>query len=228
MKIDILTIFPSMFTGPFDESIVKRAVKEGSVTINIHNLRDWATDNHKSVDDKPYGGGPGMIMRVDIMDRALSDLRKQTSKKPHVILTSAKGTRYTQQRAQALSKLSHLILIAGHYEGVDQRVYDHLVDEVVSIGDYVLTGGELPTMVLVDTLVRLIPGVLGNPQSLNEESHSKLKNENYLEYPQYTRPENYKGWTVPKVLLSGDPKKIKSWQNKSHTTKKSNSIGSLP
>jgi tRNA (guanine37-N1)-methyltransferase len=169
-----------------------------------------------------------MIMRVDIMDRALSDLRKQTSKKPHVILTSAKGTRYTQQRAQALSKLSHLILIAGHYEGVDQRVYDHLVDEVVSIGDYVLTGGELPTMVLVDTLVRLIPGVLGNPQSLNEESHSKLKNENYLEYPQYTRPENYKGWTVPKVLLSGDPKKIKSWQNKSHTTKKSNSIGSLP
>ena len=210
MTIDILTIFPNMFTGPFNESIVKRGQNKGLVKISIHNLRDWATDKHNSVDDRPYGGGPGMVLRVDVINRALTDLKSNL--KPgasRVVLLSAKGKTFNQASANRLAKLDHLILIAGHYEGVDQRVYDHLVDEVISIGDYVLTGGELPAMVVVDSIVRLLPGVIGKGESLKEESHSKP---GYLEYPQYTRPEEYNGWKVPKVLLSGDHFKIKSWQ----------------
>ncbi len=213
MKIDILTLFPQMFTGPFSESIIKRAQEKNLVKIRIHNLRNWATDKRKSVDDRPYGGGAGMIMRVDIVDAAISKLKTPKSK---VILLDAGGKTFNQTKARELSKLKHLILIAGHYEGVDHRVHEHLVDEIISIGDYVLTGGEIPAMVITDTIVRLIPGAI-DPESLKEESFSSLKIENSklkinLEYPQYTRPEEYKGWKVPKVLLSGNHKEIESWR----------------
>ena len=212
MRIDILTIFPEMFSGPFEESMVKRAREDGKVEIKIHNLRDWSEDKHKSVDDRPYGGGAGMVMRVDIIDRALDDLKlKMKSEKCKVVLMSAKGKKYTQQDAKAYTQLEQLILIAGHYEGVDERVAKFLVDEELRIGDYVLTGGELPAMVVVDSVVRLLPGVLGNEASATEESHSQP---GYLEYPQYTRPEEYNGWRVPEVLLGGNHAEIEKWRGK--------------
>lgn len=205
MKIDILTLFPEMFKGPFDESIIKRAKEKGLVEINLHNLRKWASDERGTVDDRPYSGGAGMILRVDIIDRALSDLKKEDTK---VILLDARGEKFTQKKAISLSKLDHLILIAGHYEGIDHRVAEHLADEVISVGDYILTGGELPTMVLTDAIVRLLPGVI-KPESLLEESHSSP---GVNEPPQYTRPEDYKGWKVPDVLLSGNHREIKKWK----------------
>jgi len=211
VNIDILTLFPQMFGGPFDYSIVKRAQEKGDLRVRIHDLREWATDRYKSVDDRPYGGGAGMVMRVDIMDKAISDLKSQIADgaSAKVVLLDAGGEKFSQARAEEFSRSEHLILICGHYEGVDHRVHEHLADAVISIGDYVLSGGELPAMVIVDTVARLLPGVLGNPQSLTEESHSEgLKSE----YPQYTRPEDYKGWRVPSDLLSGDPKKIIAWR----------------
>ena len=211
MKIDILTLFPEMFKGPFGESIIKRAQEKGFVEIKIHNLRDWAVDKYKSVDDKPYGGGAGMILRIDVIDAAITKLQTPNSK---IILLDAGGKTFTQQKAKELSKEKHLILIAGHYEGVDHRVHEHLVGEVISIGDYVLTGGELPAMVIADAVVRLLPGVI-DPKSLKEESNWKLENGNWKfspEYPQYTRPEEYKSWKVPEVLLSGHHAEIKKWR----------------
>jgi tRNA (guanine37-N1)-methyltransferase len=226
MKIDILTLFPEMFKGPFDESMIKRAQDEKLVQISIQDLRKWAKDKHKTVDARPYGGGPGMIVRVDIIDSAISNLQLSISKqktrsksqiKSKIVLLSAKGQKYTQKKAQELSKLDHLILIAGHYEGVDHRVHEHLVDEVISIGDYILTGGEIPTMVLVDSIVRLIPRVL-NPESLKNESFSHntqhATRNTQTEYPQYTRPEEYKGWKVPEILLSGNHAEIEKWRQK--------------
>jgi len=220
MIIDILTLFPDMFNGPFATSMLKKAQDDGLVKINIHNLRDWANDKHKTVDDKPFGGGPGMILKVDVIDRALKKLKiKHVTQnqliKRQIILLSAKGNKYTQQKGQDLSKMEHLILISGHYEGVDERVNEHLVDEEISIGDYILTGGEIPVMVMVDNIVRLIPGLL-NPESLLNESFTlstnyKLPTTN-VEFPQYTRPENYKGWKVPQVLLSGNHKEIEKWK----------------
>lgn len=206
MKIDILTLFPDMFAGALDASIIKRAQSRGLIEIEIHNLRDWGETDRHNVDDRPYGGGVGMIIRVDILDAALKDLKTKKSK---VILLDATGTKYTQQKAQELSKLDHIILVAGHYEGVDHRVHEHLVDEVISIGDYVLTGGEIPSMVLTDSIIRLLPGVLGKDESSLDESH---KEPGYLEYPQYTRPEIYKKWKVPEVLLSGNHKNIEDWR----------------
>lgn len=212
MQIDIITLFPNMFKGPFDESIINRAKENKIVEINIHNLRDWTKDKHKMVDDKPYGGGPGMILKVDVIDTALKDLKNMNkSKRQKIILLTPKGKKYTQQVAQEYSTYDHLILIAGRYEGFDHRIHEHLIDEEVSIGDYVLTGGELPAMVLVDSVVRLIPGVLGKDESTKEESHSKP---GYIEYPQYTRPEKYGSWKVPEILLSGDHKKIEEWKKK--------------
>lgn len=207
MKIDILTLFPEMFTGPFDASIIKRAESKDIIKVEVHDLRKWGEGERRNVDDRPYGGGVGMILRVDIIDNALKDLRTKSSK---VILLDATGERYTQQKAVELAKCDHLILIAGHYEGVDHRVHEDLVDEVISIGDYVLTGGEIPAMVLVDSVIRLIPGVLGKDESSQIESH---KEPGYLEYPQYTRPEDYKGHKVPKILLSGNHKEIQSWRD---------------
>lgn len=207
MKIDILTLFPGMFRGPFEESIIKRAQEKGLLEIKIHNLRDWAKDKHKTVDDRPYGGGVGMVLMVEPIDKALADLRKKNSK---VILLDAAGEKLAQSKAQKLAKEKHLIFVAGHYEGVDQRIRQYLIDEEISIGDYILTGGELPAMVVIDTVTRLIPGVLEKPEATQFESFSKL--ETALEYPQYTRPENFKGWKVPKVLLSGNHKEIKNWR----------------
>jgi tRNA (guanine37-N1)-methyltransferase len=211
-KIDVLTLFPDMFSGPFDASIIKRAQSKGLIKIEVHDLRKWGEGERRNVDDRPYGGGVGMLLRVDIIDRALYDLKlKVKSKKLKVILLDATGERFTETKAVELSKTDHLILIAGHYEGVDHRVHEHLVDEVISIGDYVLTGGEIPAMVVVDSVIRLIPGVLGKDESSFDESH---KEPGYLEYPQYTRPEDYKGWSVPKILLSGNHKEIDKWRKK--------------
>lgn len=205
MKIDILTLFPDMFKGPLTESIMWRAQDKNFAKIEIHDLRKWAIDERGSVDDRPYGGGAGMIIRVDVIDKALEKLRTKDSR---VILLDARGARFSQEKAQNLAKYSHMILICGHYEGVDHRIAENLVDEVVSIGDYVLTGGEIPAMVITDAVIRLIPGVI-KEESLKEESHSKV---NVLEYPQYTRPEEYKGWKVPKVLLSGNHQQIEEWK----------------
>ena len=222
MKIDILTLFPKMFAGPFDESIIKRAQDKKLVQVQIHDLRKWGQDARKTVDDRPYGGGVGMIIRVDVVARAISNFQFPISNKNKrkIVLLDAGGEPFVQKKAVELSKLEHLILIAGHYEGVDHRVHEHLVDEVISIGDYVLTGGEIPAMVIVDTVVRLLPGVI-KKESLLEESFSQasilqLPTSN-VEHPQYTRPETYKGWKVPEVLLKGNHKEIEKWRLKKST-----------
>lgn len=205
MKIDILSLFPEVFT-PLSESIIKRASDKGLVKIAIHNLRDWSNDNHRTVDSPPYGGGAGMVMRVDVIDRALEALRTVNSR---VILMDTKGPVFNQAKAKSMTSLEHIILICGHYEGLDHRVHEHLVDEVISIGEFVLTGGELPAMIVVDSVVRLLPGVLGNEESLLEESYDQPGK---IEYPQYTRPEEYKGWKVPEILLSGHHANISKWR----------------
>lgn len=211
MKIDILTLFPKMFKGPFGDSILRRAQDKLLVEIKAHDLRQWGLDERRTVDGRPYGGGAGMVMRVDVVDAALKDLKTKKQKNSKTILLDATGEKYTQEKARKLAKIKHLILIAGHYEGIDHRVHEQLADEVISIGDYVLTGGEIPAMVVVDSIVRLIPGAVGKKESIIDESHSKP---GYLEYPQYTRPEEYKGWKVPDVLLSGNHKKILRWREK--------------
>lgn len=212
MKIEILTLFPKMFQGPFAESILRRAQDKSLVKIEIHNLRKWTKDKRKTVDDRPFGGGVGMVMRVDVIDRAVSSIKKQvlSIKKTRIILLSPAGKIFNQKIARRLAKEKHLIFICGHYEGVDERVREYLVDEEISIGDYVLTGGELPTMVVIDAIVRLIPGVLEKPEATKNESFSN----SHLEYPQYTRPADFKNWKVPKILLSGDHKKIEDWRQK--------------
>jgi tRNA (guanine37-N1)-methyltransferase len=208
MQIDIITIFPEMFTGPFSESIVKRAIQKELVTINVHDLRQWTSDPHHTTDDRPYGGGPGMVMLVEPIDRAIKAV-KQTEGHIKVVVTAASGALFTQAKAHEYKQHDQLIIIAGHYEGIDQRVVDYLADESISIGNYVLTGGELPAMVITDAITRLIPGVVGDPDSIVDESHSE---EGYLEYPQYTRPEEYGGWKVPEVLLSGNHANIALWR----------------
>lgn len=205
MKYTILTLFPEMFTGPFDASIIKRAQEQQIVDIDIINIRDFATDKHKSVDDRPYGGGKGMIMRVDILDRALTHA-KTNDTKTITILLDPKGKTYTQAIAKRLTSYDHIILICGHYEGVDERVRS-LVDESISIGQYILTGGEIPAMVIVDSVTRLLPGVL-DPEATRDESFT----DDRLEYPQYTRPPIYKGMKVPDILLSGHHRKIDEWR----------------
>lgn len=211
MQIDIVTLFPDMFKGPFDESIIKRAQDKGLVEIKIHNLREWAKDRHKTVDDHPYGGGVGMLLMIEPLYQALHDLKSRvTSHESRTILLDPGGEPFSQKKAQELSKVEHLVLIAAHYEGVDHRVREHLIDEEISIGDYVSTGGELPAMVMIDTIVRLIPGVIEKPEATQLESFSGPQN--LIEYPQYTRPENFKGWKVPKVLLSGNHKEIEKWR----------------
>ena len=220
MRIDILTLFPEMFKGPFGESILQRAQSNGLVEIKIHNLRKWAVDKRGTVDDRPYGGGTGMILMIEPIYKALNELKAKNSKlKTKVILLDPRGKVFNQKIAQKLSKEKHLIFICGHYEGVDERVKEHLVDEVISIVDYILTGGELPAMVITDAIVRLLPGVLEKPEATKFESFSdlkigKLKIGNLLEYPQYTRPENFLGWKVPKILLSGNHQKIAEWRRK--------------
>jgi len=213
MTFHIITIFPNIFDSYFNESILKRAREKKLVDIKIHNLRDWTTDRHKTVDDTPYGGGAGMVMKVEPVYKCLQDLKSQisSSKSTRVVLFSAKGKRYAQADAKRLKKYDNVILICGRYEGVDERVAKHLADEEISIGDFVLTGGEIPAMAVVDSIARLIPGALGNIESPKNESHSR---KNYLEYPQYTKPAEFNKWKVPEVLLGGDHKKIESWRKK--------------
>ncbi len=207
MKITILTLFPDMFAGPFDSSIIKRAKEKGIVDISLVNIRDFATDAYKTVDDHPYGGGVVMILRVDIVDKAIKSV-KTSDVRSKIILLDPQGAPYTQKKARELSTFDHLIFICGHYEGVDERIRS-LVDEEISIGDYVLTGGEIPAMVMVDSVVRLLAGTLTKPHATVDESFSQP----LLEYPQYTRPEIYKDMKVPDVLVSGNHKEIEKWKN---------------
>ena len=204
MKIDIITLHPDMF-APLQSSIIGRAQEKGIVEINLINLRDFGLGRYRQVDDTPYGGGAGMVLRADVMKAAVESVRTECSK---VLLMDPVGTPFKQEKAQSLTREEHLIFICGHYEGVDARVRDTLVDEMVSIGDFVLTGGELPTMVIVDAVVRLIPEVLGNQESLSEESF----NNSLLEAPVYTRPSEFMGIKVPDVLLSGHHKNIEEFR----------------
>ena len=214
LRFDIISIFPGMFESPFGDSIIQRAREEGLLDIRLHDLRDYSLNKHRKVDDNPFGGGVGMVMNVEPIARAIDVVKKEVPK-TRTILLSPGGKPLDQEKAWELSRLTSLTLICGRYEGVDERVRLHYVDEEISIGDYVLTGGELPAMVLVETVSRLLPGVLGDPESVVEESfHDDL-----LEYPQYTRPQDYEGFKVPEVLVSGDPKKINDWQ-KSEALKK--------
>jgi len=225
MRFDIITIFPKIFDSYFNESIIKRAQKRKLIKINIHNLRDFTKDNHKTVDDKPYGGGFGMVLIVEPIYKAVKKIRKsrrevgiptqKASGKSRIILLSPKGKKFNQKMAQRFAKLDQLIIISGRYEGVDERVAKYIADEEISVGDYILTGGEIPAMILVDTITRLIPGTI-TKGSLEEESFTK--NDKHKEYPHYTRPEKIKidkkERRTPKILLSGDHKKIKEWQDK--------------
>ena len=208
MRIDIVTIFPKMFSAVVDESIIKRAQEKGKVKIFRHDLRDYSLAKHRKVDDRPFGGGAGMLLQVEPIFRAVRSIKRQCKGSAKVILLSPQGKKYNQACAQRLAKFKNLIFICGHYEGVDERVRERLADEEISIGDYILTGGELAAMVLVDSIVRLIPGVLGDKNSLNFESFEG----NLLEYPQYSRPAKFGRWSVPPVLLSGAHDKINAWR----------------
>jgi tRNA (guanine37-N1)-methyltransferase len=206
-RFDIITIFPEIIEPYMSASILGRAQKKKLIDIRAHNLRDWATDKHNTVDDTPYGGGPGMVMKVEPFDLAVKKVKKRLGK-TRVIMTAASGKEFTQSDAKRLAKYDQVIFLCGRYEGIDHRVQDHIADETFSIGNYVLTGGELPSLVMTDAIARMVPGVVGE-ESLECESHSE---EGYKEHPQYTKPEDYKGWSVPSVLLSGDHKKIKEWR----------------
>ena len=208
MRIDILTLFPEVFRGPFEASIIGRAVQAGLVEVFVHNIRDYAEGRHKVADDYPYGGGPGMVMKPEPLFHAVESVAAQASPRGRVVLLTPQGRLLTQQVAEELSREQRLLLICGHYEGVDERVREHLVDDEVSIGDYVLSGGEFPALVVVDAVVRHVPGVLGSESSLEEESHA----EGLLEYPQYTRPPDFRGWRVPDALLSGHHAEIARWR----------------
>lgn len=216
MKFNIITIFPEIFNSYFSESILKRAQKKRIIQIKIHNLRKWTTDKHKTVDDTPYGGGAGMVMKIEPIYKALKSIKtkKQKNKKTKIILLSAKGKTWNQKMAKKYSYVNEITLICGRYEGVDERVKKY-IDEEISIGEYVLTGGEIPAMTIVDSIARLLPKVLGNEESLEEESHSSR---GILEYPHYTKPKIFetdnKKYRVPKILLSGNHKKIKEWRKK--------------
>src|SRR5438046_1461795 len=227
MKIDIQTLFPEICRAPLSESIMKRAQENGIIDLRIHNLRDWTRDKHHIVDDAPFGGGQGMVMKAEPIFAAVEELRSEggkTSNAEHrtsnaqlsrienreskVILMSPTGRRFDQRMAEQLSHESHLIIVCGHYEGVDHRVVEHLINEEISIGDYVLTNGAIAAVVLVDTIVRLIPGVLGDEQSAMDDSFR----EGLLEAPQYTRPAEFRGWKVPEILLSGNHAEIAAWR----------------
>lgn len=215
VRIDILTLFPEVCRAPLNESMMKRAQEGGAIDLHIHNLRDWTTDKHHVVDDAPFGGGQGMVMKPEPIFKAIEELcgeNKKTSnaerQRPKVILMSPTGRRFNQQMAKDFSSESHLIIICGHYEGIDHRVIEHLVDAEISIGDYVLTNGAIAAVVFVDAVVRLLPGVLGHDQSAADDSFSG----GLLEGPQYTRPAEFRGWKVPEVLLSGNHAAIAAWR----------------
>ena len=205
MKIDVLTLFPAMFAGPLDESIIQRARKKGLLDLKIHNLRDWTHDRHRTVDDKPFGGGPGMLLKPEPLFEAVESLRRE---KTRVILLSPAGRKFSQPIARDLAEQKVLLLVTGHYEGFDERVREGLADDELSIGDYVLTNGALPAMVVIDAVTRLLPGALGDDESSHDESFSH----GLLEYPQYTRPAEFRGMKVPDVLVSGNHAEIEKWR----------------
>ncbi len=218
MKISILTLFPEMFRGPFDVSIVKRAQEKELVEIEYVNIREFGIGSHKIIDDTPYGGGIGMVMRVDVLHEAIEQTKKKFAKqfnnktiKQLTVLTSARGRQFNQAKAREYSRIDHLILICGHYEGVDDRI-KHFINEEVSIGDFILTGGELPSMLITDAVVRLLPGVLKEGATEHESFSYLVNDKNLLEFPQYTKPPSYKGYNVPDVLLSGNHKVIDEWR----------------
>jgi len=208
INFDIITIFPEIFDSYSKESLIAKAQKKKLIKIRAHNLRKWASGIHKTVDDRPFGGGFGMVMKIEPIYKAVSALKK---KKTRVILFSPRGKKFDQKKAYQLSKYDRLILICGRYEGVDERVSKYIADEIISIGDYDLMGGELPAMIVIETISRLIPGVLGKKEFLKERI---TKEKGFIEYAQYTRPDEFKKWKVPKVLLSGNHKKIKEWREK--------------
>ncbi len=213
MKITILTLFPDMFEGPFSESILKRAQEKGLLEINFVNIRDFGIGRHKVVDDRAYGGGVGMVMKVDILDQTIQAVKDPTfsSQEQKVVLLDPRGETFKQAKAQEFSELKHLILLCAHYEGVDERVRS-LVDETISIGDFVLTGGEIPAMLITDAVSRLVPGVLKEDATFYESFSTDKEGNILLEYPQYTTPREYKGMKVPDILVSGDHKKIEEWK----------------
>jgi tRNA (guanine37-N1)-methyltransferase len=205
VKIDVLTLFPAMFAGPLDESIVKRARDAGLLDLKIHNLRDWTHDRHKTVDDRPFGGGPGMLLKPEPLFEAIENLKRE---KTRVVLLSPAGRQFSQAIARELAQAEDLLLVTGHYEGFDERVREGLADDELSIGDYVLTNGALPAMVVIDAVTRLLPGALGDDESSHDESFSH----GLLEYPQYTRPAEFRGMKVPDVLVSGHHAEIEKWR----------------
>ncbi|MBQ4107317.1 MAG: tRNA (guanosine(37)-N1)-methyltransferase TrmD [Lentisphaeria bacterium] len=207
MKIDILTLFPEIYPGPLGVSIIGRAVKRGLAEINAVNLRDYADDRRGTVDDRPYGGGPGMLMNVEVLAKAITALRKPETL---VVLTSPRGRRFDQAAARELSGKEHLLLVCGHYEGVDQRLIDSMIDREYSLGDFVMTSGNLAAMAMTDAIIRLLPGALGHDESSQDESFT----DGLLEYPQYTRPPEFRGMAVPEVLLNGDHARIAAWRKK--------------
>jgi tRNA (guanine37-N1)-methyltransferase len=208
MRIDILTLFPPLFEAPFSFGIFKRAVDNGVVTLNLVDIRDFTHDKHHTADDYPYGGGAGMVLKPEPIFEAVESIRTGTEEAPRVVLLTPQGRLFSQELAAELARESHLVFICGHYEGVDERVREHLATDEISIGDYVLTGGELPAMIAIDAVVRLLPGVLGSEDSHREDSHTS----GLLEYPQYTRPADFRGWQVPEVLVSGDHARIARWR----------------
>ncbi|MBI2644042.1 MAG: tRNA (guanosine(37)-N1)-methyltransferase TrmD [Candidatus Wildermuthbacteria bacterium] len=230
MIFDVITIFPELFEPFCNESLIKRAKKKGIFDIRVHNLRDWADDKHKTVDEKPFGGGLGMVMKIEPIYKAVQELKSEarspkSETNSKIILFTPRGKKFTQKKAYEFSKLDQIIMICGRYEGIDERVARYIADEKISIGDYVLMGGELPAMIIIETVTRLIPGVIGKPEFLAQHLISKKGEacpelvEGFLEHPQYTRPEVFEPapgiqWKAPKALLSGDHKKIGEWHNK--------------
>jgi tRNA (guanine37-N1)-methyltransferase len=209
VKIDILTLFPEMFDAVLKSSILGKAIEKGILRVGVINIRDFSKDRHRRVDDYPYGGGAGMVMMPQPLYDAIKSV-KDKSPDARVVLTSPRGKPFDQEKARLLSKEPHLVIVCGHYEGIDQRIIDTMVDEEISIGDYILTGGELPAMVIVDAVARLLPGAIGSPRSLEQESFTN----GLLEYPQYTRPADFLGMKVPEVLLSGNHKRIEEWRRR--------------
>jgi tRNA (guanine37-N1)-methyltransferase len=212
MKIDVLSLFPEMFSGVFSQSILKRAEEIGAVTYNVVNFRQFSDNKHQTVDDYPYGGGAGMVLKPQPIFDAVEELTKKDSPetRPRIILLCPQGERFNQRKAEELAKEEHLIFICGHYEGFDERIREHIVTDEISIGDYVLTGGELAAMVVIDSVVRLLPGVLGKEESHQLDSFST----GLLEHPHYTRPANFRGMKVPEILLSGNHRLIEEWRQK--------------
>ena len=208
MRFDIMTLFPELVNTVLGESIIGRAQKSGSISVNAHNIRDYSEDKHRRVDDTPYGGGMGMVMKAQPIYDCFMSLCEEIGTRPHLIFMSPQGKVFTQERVKELAKLDNIALLCGHYEGVDERVIEAIVDEEISIGDYVLTGGELPALVLADSVARMLPGVLANDEAMENESHYN----GLLEYPQYTKPSEWNGMAVPDVLLSGNHANIAKWR----------------